>query len=160
MIHPLRSWCPNRWTIYLLGLVPLSLLGCVMYQPTAASVPGMSFDEARLQALQLGRAHHLTDIQIRDQFIDFQFQPPNQATKRISCRREDIDPSITDTIGPPYILSFGDRCDPNIMTWDFEQARRLADALYMIRQRATGALVEGRKTDPPLWGGSGVSPDR
>ena len=103
----------------------------------------------------------MTDIEIRDNFVDFVFQSPNTSAKRTPCRREDIEPSVTDTIGPPYILDFGDRCAQQLLFWDFDQARRLADALYMIRERGLNLIgVEERKMAPSLPGIPGMGADR
>lgn len=159
--HFLGSRRANFWAGCLLVLVQLGATGCVMYQPTAATVPGMSYVDARNMALQIGRANYLTDIQVRDKLIHFLFQSPGGAAKPSSCKPEDIDPSITDTMGPPYILYFGERCDPQMVFWDFDQAKRLADALYMIKEGALhNAAAQAERVSPSLFGQQGISPDR
>lgn len=131
-----------------------------MYQPTAG-VPGMSYLDAKNRAVEIGRASYLTDIQVRGKVIDFVFQPPNAAAKPSSCKAEDINPSITDTIGPPYILAFGG-CEPQLVFWDFDQAKRLADALYVIKEQVMQGMMETQRVQgtPALFGGQGVAADR
>ena len=147
--------------LYLVAFLPLVLAGCVMYQATAA-VPGMSYLDAKSRALEIGRPSYLTDIQVREKVVDFLFQRPNSAAQRSSCKAEDISSSITDTIGPPYVLYFGSGCEPQMVFWDFDQAKRLADALYVIREQVMQGAVEIQsiKGTPALWGGQGAGSDR
>lgn len=147
--------------LYLVAFLPLVLAGCAMYQPTAA-VPGMSYMDAKSRALEIGRPSYLTDIQVREKVVDFLFQRPNSAAQRSSCKAEDINPTIADTVLPPYILEFGSGCELHMAFWNLDQAKRLADALYVIREQVMQGVMETQsvKGTPALWGSQGAGADR
>ena len=156
------GFCGSRSCfVYLVAFLPLVPAGCAMYQPTTA-VPGMSYMDAKSRALEIGRPSYLTDIQVREKVVDFVFQRPNNAAKPSSCKAEDINPTIADTVLPPYILEFGSGCEPHMAFWDLDQAKRLADALYVIREQVMQGAMETQsvKGTPALFGSQGVAADR
>ena len=112
--------------------------------------------------VEIGRASYLTDIQVREKVVDFLFQRPNSAAQRSSCKAEDINPTIADTVLPPYILEFGSGCEPHMAFWDLDQAKRLADALYVIREQVMQGAMETQsvKGTPALFGSQGIAADR